>query len=206
MCFGSSVPQDNSAQVAAQSEATREANVTAGQQNIDSAFSQYDDPYYSGITQNYENYYDPQLSTQYNNALNSLTMQLGQQGILSSTEGDRQLALLKQTNDTEQQTIAQQALDAANTAKQQVAQEKQTLYNQNNTAADPSAAATQAASAAGSVVTPPNLSPLGNAFSGLLGQGTNALALQAGGTPGVNYGNVVPSNNAALGPTAGTVS
>ncbi len=200
MCFSPSVPHDNSAQIAADNEAKREAAIKQGQSSIDSAFAQFNDPYYANISKGYTDYYDPQLSTQYNNALNALTLQLGQQGILESTEGNRQLALLKQQQDTQEQTIGNNAIAAANTAKQQVAQQKNTLYSQNNIAADPSAAATSAAAAAGSVVSPPNYSPLGNAFAGLLGQGTNALALQAGGIPGGGssfYGN--GANTAGIG-------
>lgn len=184
MCFSPKVPHDNSAQIASDNEAKREAAIKQGQGSIDSAFTQFDDPYYAGVSKNYENYYDPQLDQQYNDAVNKLTLQLGQQGILQSSEGNRQLSELQRTNDTQKQTIANNALAAGNTAKQQVAQQKQQLYAQNNTAADPSAAATNAAAAAGSVVSPPVYSPLGNAFASLLGQGTNALALQAGGTPG----------------------
>lgn len=203
MCFPSpSVPQDNSAKIAAQKEAERQAAIKEGQAAIDSAFTQYDQPYYDTIAANYGNYYNPQLATQYENALNALTLQLGQQGILESSEGNRQLALLKQTNDTQAQTIQNNAIAAANAAKQQVADEKATLYAQNNVAADPSAAAAQAAAAAGSVISPPNYSPLGNAFAALLGNGTNALALQAGGIPGTGYYNNSGGANANsnLGP------
>ncbi len=200
MCFSPKAPHDNSAQIASDNEAQRESKIKQGQSSIDSAFTQFDDPYYAGISKNYEDYYDPQLDTQYNDALNKLTLNLGQQGILQSSEGNRQLAELKRTQDTQKQTIANNAIAAGNTAKQQVAQQKNQLYAQNNTAADPSAAATAAATAAGSVVSPPVYSPLGNAFAGLLGQGTNALALQAGGTPGVGgsfFGN--NANTAGIG-------
>lgn len=139
--------------------------------------------YYDKITKDYENYYNPQLTTQYQNALNSLTYQLGQQGILQSTEGARQLGLLKQANQTNQDTIANNALNAAASAKQNISNQKNALLAQANTAADPSTLATQAAGVVSSQPPAFNQSVLGNVFSGILGQGTNALSIQQGGTP-----------------------
>lgn len=207
MCFGGpSVPPDNSAQIAADQEAKRETNINTGKTNIDQAFTQFDDPYYSGITKNYEDYYNPQIDQQYNDALNKLTFQLGQQGILQSSEGNRQLGLLKQSNDTQRQSIADQGIAAATTAKQQVAQQKNNLYAQNQQAADPSLAASQAAGAAASAVSPITYSPLSNVFAGLLGQGTNALALQQGNGLIGGSGSFLPSQTNATGISGGNTS
>ena len=201
MCFSPpKPPPDNSGAIAAQQEATREANIKTGQSNIDSAFTQYDDPYYAGITSNYENYYDPQIDVQYKDAVDKLTEQLGQQGILQSSEGNRQLGELAQKEGQTLQSIADQGIAAANTAKQQVASTKQNLYQLNQNAADPSLAASQAATAASSAVSPITFSPIANAFSGLLGQGTNALALQSGqNVSGFGSFLPLPSNTAGIG-------
>lgn len=183
MC-GGSAPKDNSGEVAAEQEAKRQANITAGVSAVNDAFSNsFNDDYYNNISSGYEQYYDPQLDTQYQNALNSLTYQLGQQGILQSTEGDRQLALLKQSYDTQKQTVASNAQNAADTAKQNVASQKNSLLNQAQQAGDPSALAAQAAETASSIASPVNYSPLGSVFAGALGQGTNALSIQQGGQP-----------------------
>lgn len=199
MCLSPSIPKDDSADLAAQQEATREANITQGQSNIDSAFSQFNDPYYNNISTNYEDYYNPQLDQQYQDAVNKLTLSLGQQGILQSSEADRQLKELQETDDSQKQAVASNALNAANSAKQQVAQQKNTLYQLNNTAADPSQAASLAATAVSSAVSTPTYSPLANAFAGLVGNGSNALALQ---------GNSGISNfyNTTTAPIAGTTS
>lgn len=189
MCLGGSAPKDNSGEIAAQQEAKRQANITAGVDAVNKAFgSGFDQPFYDNITKSYENYYDPQLDLQYQNALNSLTDQLGQQGILQSSEGNRQIGLLKQTYDTNRQTVANNALNAAQTARQSVAQQKNQLLAQAQQAGDPNALAAQAAEAASSVATNPNYSPLGNVFAGLLGQGTNALAIQQGANYGGGFG------------------
>lgn len=163
---------------------------------------QFDDAYYNNIGNQYTSYYDPQLSDQYQNALNSLTLQLGQQGILQSSEGDRQLANLQKQYTAEQQSVASNSLAAENSAKQQVASQKAQLIALANTAADPSAVASQVSQSAASAVSPTQFSPLANVFTGLLGQGTNALAIQSGALPSAaTGGSFVPtfSNTAALG-------
>jgi hypothetical protein len=183
MC-GGSVPTDNSGEIAAQQEATRQSNITAGTAAVNNAFSSSFTPdYYSGITNDYDSYYNPQLDQQYQNALNSLTYQLGQQGILQSSEGDRQLALLKQSYDTNKETVANNGLNAATTAKQNVATQQNALLGQAQQAGDPSALAAQAAETAAAIPSPVSYSPLGSVFSNLLGQGTNALSIQQGGVP-----------------------
>lgn len=169
---------------------------------------QFNDAYYNQIGQNYEDYYNPQLDTQYQNSLNALTLQLGQQGILNSSEGDRQIALLNQNDQTQKDTIANNALSQEQTARQTVAQERNSLLAQNQTAADPSLAAESAAAGAQSVQSTPTFSPLGSVFAGLLGTGTNALSIQQGGlagtnapsstfiNPGSNVAGIGPGNNA----------
>lgn len=165
---------------------------------------QFGDSYYNDITKNYEDYYNPQLEQQYQNALKSLTLQLGQQGILDSSEGNRQIGLLNQQLQTQKETIANNGLSQAQTARQNVASERNNLLAQNQTAADPSLAAETAASGAQSVQSTPTFSPLGSVFAGLLGTGTNALSIQQGGLAGVNGGGgtfISPTSNVAgIGP------
>lgn len=184
MCFGGSAPKDNSGEIAAQQDAQRQANIQADTKSVNDAFDAAFTPdYYNKITNDYETYYNPQLTQQYQNALNSLTYQLGQQGILQSSEGQRQLALLDQNNKTQQQTIANNALNAAASAKQSVANQRNSLLGQANAAADPATLGTEITSAVASQPPAFNQSVLGNVFAGLLGQGTNALSIQQGGAP-----------------------
>jgi hypothetical protein len=189
MC-GGSAPKDNSGQVAADQEAKRQANITAGTQAVNDAFSKSFTPgYYTGVTDNYTNYYNPQLDQQYQEALNKLTYQLGQQGILQSTEGDHQLGLLKQSYDTNKATVANNGANAAQTARANVNTQKNALLAQAQQAGDPSALAAQASEAAAAIPSPVSYSPLGSVFAGALGQGTNALSIQQGGSiaGGNNY-------------------
>lgn len=219
MCFGGGAPKDNSGAIAQQQEAQNQATIAQDTGEVNDAFStQFTPDYYNNITQSYEDYYDPQLTQQYQNTLNSLTGQLGQQGILQSTEGQRQLALLNQAYQTQQQTVASNAQNAAQTQKQNVAQQQNTLLGQATAAADPTSLATQAANTASALASPVTFSPLGSVFSGLLGQGTNALSIQQGGVPasssgGNSSGSFNPNfvvggggNGAGLGQTSGTVN
>ena len=184
MCFSPSAPTDNSGAIAQQQEAQNQATIAKDTGEVNDTFSnEFTPDYYNNITNSYENYYNPQLDQQYQNTLNSLTGQLGQQGILQSTEGQRQLALLDQAYQTQKQTVASNAANAAQQQKQNVAQQQNTLLAQATAAADPTSLATQAANTASSLASPVNYSPLGSVFSGLLGQGTNALSIQQGGLP-----------------------
>lgn len=200
MCLGGSAPKDNSGQIAAEQEAKRQATVQQDTGLVNDAFTKSFTPdYYNNITNSYENYYNPQLDQQYQNTLNSLTSQLGQQGILQSTEGNRQLGLLKQSYDTQKQTVANNAANAAASAKQNVASQQNTLLSQANQASDPTALASQTAASVGSINTQPTFSPLGSVFASLLGQGTNALSIQQGALPssGTNFSTYVSPTAAA---------
>lgn len=110
---------------------------------------------------------------------------------MQSSEGSKQIGKLQENYQQQKKSIVDASIAAANKAKQDVANQKTQLYNQNNVSADPSAAAQSAATAASSAVAPPVYSPIGALFAGLLGAGTNALAVQQGGT--VNAGS--PSTN-----------
>lgn len=184
MCMGGSAPTDNSGAIAAQQQAQNAATIQQDTGEVNDAFTQAFTPdYYNNITSSYENYYNPQLDQQYQTALNALTGQLGQQGILQSTEGQRQISLLNQAYQTQKQTVASNAANAAQQQKQNVAQQQNVLLGQATAAADPTSLATQAANTTSSLASPVNYSPLGSVFSGLLGQGTNALSIQQGGLP-----------------------
>lgn len=195
MCLSPSVPKDNSGEIAAQQQAQQQATIQKDTQEVNDAFtSSFTPDYYNNITNSYENYYNPQLDQQYQNTLNSLTAQLGQQGILQSTEGQHQLSLLNQAYQTQKQTVASNAANASQAAKQNVAQQQNVLLGQATAAADPTSLATQAANTASSLASPVNYSPLGSVFSGLLGQGTNALSIQQGGLPASGSGGSSTSN------------
>jgi hypothetical protein len=177
-------PQDNSAQIAQQQEQQRQANIAAGRTNIDNAFSQFDDPYYSGVTKNYDDFYFPQAEEQYNNARKSLVLKLSGSGNLNAGTGAQQLGDLDTAYLRDRAQIGQQGVDAANQQRSNIEAAREDLYNQNQTAADPSSASSLAAARSQALLAPQPLSPLGDLFSTFLNQGATATAAQTAGYPG----------------------
>lgn len=178
-------------------QAKHDADVATGKSNIDSAFSQFTPDYYSGVSKAYENAYQPQLTDQYNTAKDQLVAKLAGNGILESSVGANAQGQLQKTYNTNQAQIADQGQNAANGMKNTVANTETNLYNMNASAADPSAAATQAQAQAGALVAPQTYPTLGNLFGAVLspfaaGQKSSSNSM------GNNY---TPSGPAASNPS-----
>lgn len=177
MC-GSKPKKDNSAEIARQEEAARQARISQGQQGIDQAFSGFDDPFYQGYQNQYLDYYNPQLNDQYSEAVKRLTLQLAQTGNLTGSTGASQLADLKKYYDTQKMSVTNQALDAVNTLRGNIDAKKSQLYADNRAAADPGSAASAAASAAQYLQPTAPTSPLANVFGDFFGNLGNVAAIQ----------------------------
>lgn len=191
MCGGGG-PKDNSAEVARQNEDARQAKIVAGQGSIDDTFGKtFTDDYYNGLTKNYEDYYNPQLSDQYDDALKELTFQTARSGNAESTAGNDLFAKLEKAKTDASTQIANDALAATGKAKSDVAAQKSNLYSLNNAAADPTQAASQAAQASLQLNQPTSYSPLGSIFSGLIQTGGNAAAV-SNATSAPSYGGAAP--------------
>lgn len=188
-------PKDNSAQIAAQQEAARQAKVTEGQAAIDNSFTGFNDEFYNKYGTDYTNYYTPQLTDQYTDARKRLTLQLAKTGNLTSSAGANQLAELQKHFDTQNTGITNQSLAAINALKGNIDQRKSQLYADNRAAADPANAGRAAAEAAAALQPGPPTSPLANTFNDFFNNIGNAAAIyNTNGTQGTgvqNYG----SNN-----------
>lgn len=149
-------------------QAKHDSAVAAGKSNIDSAFAQFTPDYYSGVSKAYEDAYQPQLTDQFNIAKDQLIAQLAGNGTLESTVGANATGQLQKSYGTEQAQIADQGQSAANSMKNTVSNAETNLYNMNASAADPSAAATQAQASAGSIVSPQSYPTLSNVFGAVL--------------------------------------
>lgn len=180
MC-GGSVPKDNSAEIARQQEAERNARIAEGQGKIDEAFTQFDDPFYQGREKSYADYYYPQLDDQYAETRRKLVLALSRTGNLNSGAGARQLGDLQEKYNTQRTAVADNALAAANEARAKVEAAKSDLYAQNRSAADPSTAATQAIAQSGLLASPTAYSPLGMVFADVINNLATATALNKGG-------------------------
>ncbi len=177
MC-GPKPKKDNSAEIARQEEAKRQARIAQGQQGIDQAFAGFDDPFYQNYQNTYSDYYNPQLNDQYGQAVKRLTLQLAQTGNLTGSTGATQLADLKKYYDTQKLAVTNQALDAVNTLRGNIEGKKSQLYADNRAAADPGSAAAAAASAAQYLQPTAPSSPLADVFGNFFSNLGNVAALQ----------------------------
>lgn len=184
-------------------EEARQARIRAGESNIDAAFGQAFSPdYYSGYQKAYEGASIPELDDQLRRAREKLTLSLSRSGNLTSSAGARLFGDLRERDLSERAAIRDRAMSAVNNLKGQVENERTQLYNLNRASADPSKAATMAASAIQPLQGGPQISPLGDVFASLLNSANTGLMMEATGrypgfktglfnTTGTNSGSVV---------------
>lgn len=170
--------KDNSAEIAAKQEAERQARIKTGQENIDTAFSSFNDPFYQDYQTKYLDYYTPQAEDQYSKAVKKLTLQLAQSGNLAGSTGANQLADLKKYYDTQKMALTNQALDATNSLRGNIDSKKSQLYADNRASADPGSATSAAASAAQYLQPTAPTSPLANVFADFFSNLSNNAAIQ----------------------------
>lgn len=184
MCFSRSPPQDNSAALARQQAAEREAKITQGKQSIDQAFGVFDPQYYQKYQDAFVDNYNPQIDKQFGIARQELTYNLARKGTLDSTPGQKSFGDLVSTYVDARRDIGSRAVDATNQLRTGVEDQKTSLYSQNSASADPALASIQALSRAGSMQTPAPYSPLGDMFSGLVDSAGSYYAGRNQGLPG----------------------
>lgn len=153
---------------AKKTEAKRQQAVLKGQENIDSAFSQYGDDYYNGFKQDYLDYYTPQIGREYGRTRGHLFAGLLERGIGESTVGASKMADLQRQRDEELTNAGNQAADAANALRSKVEGEKTNLYSLNLASADPKAINARAIGSATSLAAPQAYSPIGQIFASAL--------------------------------------
>ncbi len=195
MC-SSSPPRDNSAEIARQQEAERQARIAEGQAKIDEQFAGFNDDFYNDYQTKYNSFYYPQLDDQYGDARKRLTLQLARTGNLTSSAGANQMGDLQEYYNDQRTGITNQGLNSLNEIRANIDSTKSQLYNDNRSAADPGSAAAAAASAASNLQPGVPDSPLANMFAsffqnaGGAAQGYNAGASQRSTNTGVqNYNN-----------------
>lgn len=196
MCFGPKNPKDNSAEIVREQETERAAKVKSGQKAIDDTFGGTFTPeYYDKRTQDYLGYYNPQIQEQYDQALKDLTFNLARGGNAESSVSSEKFGKLAKARSDAATKVANDALASSGELKSRVEQQKGSLYTLNNSAADPTQAASQAAAALAGLNTPTSYSPLGSLFSSLIQTGGNQAAI-----------NTAVSGNPFNGPTAASTS
>lgn len=177
----------NGADQARQAEEERQARIKQGMANIDTAFTPFNDAYYSGKSKAYSDYYLPQLQQQFNDANSALRLQLSASGLGDSSAAAFGSSKLAKEYADRQADIAAKAGDYAGTARQSVQDMRNQLVSQLNATSDAGAAAQAANSQAYASLNRPNsFEPLGNAFTQLanLYKNDTASAQASGGAYG----------------------
>lgn len=162
-----SAPATVSQQVQDQ-EAARQAAIKAGNANIDSAFAQFNDPYFQKFEDAYKGYYDPQVDSQYADADGTMEAGLARDGIDRSSIAATKHGQLFQAYGDQRAAIGDAAHAGAQELRGKVSAEKGNLYTENAASADPAQANTQALASSTALVTPPAFSPLGQLFGNFL--------------------------------------
>lgn len=191
-------------QEAAAAQAQQTSNIAASRSAIDTAFGGYDDSYYKNIADTVQNYYQPQLQNQFEDAQKALTYKFANQGNTQSTAYTGAQAKLNQANDIQTANVANKAADAATAAKEQVGTSKSNLYSEANTGADPASVNTDLnAENSRLKAYAPSLTPLGQVFTNYLTPLVNGVgAAVAGYQQGQNsslYNTSAGSSSATYG-------
>jgi hypothetical protein len=142
---------------------------------VDTAFQPFDNNYYKGFTNAYENNLNPQLDFQYHRAGDQLAAGLAGTDQDQGSTGARKTADLYQTYAGARGNIANSAYDATNQLRSTVDNAKTGLYGLAQSAINPLTMSEQAQGAAGSIVAPQAYPTIGNVFSDVLGSGATAM-------------------------------
>ncbi len=198
MCFPKP-PKDNSAELARANEEARQAKIREGQKAIDDTFgATFNDAYFDKRAKDYEDYYNPQLLQQFEDAQKELTFQTARSGNGESTAANELFARLEKKRQEAATQVANDALAAKGKARSDVEAQKSSLYSLNNASADPTQAASQAGAAALALNQPVSFSPLGAIFAGLINAGGTAAAVN-NATTAPSYGSQGPSAPSSTG-------
>jgi hypothetical protein len=176
MCIssGASAAKKSADEQRAEEEA-RQGRIRTGKTNIEDKFSGFDDAFYDNRRKSYLDYANPQYDNQLKDATRELTLALARSGLLNSSVKSRRFADLQREADMQKRAIGDKALDFSNQARKAIGAAKADLLTQNQSLADPTLIANQAANRAEAMTALPPYSPLGQLFA----SATEGLATQA---------------------------
>lgn len=161
---------NNYAHQAARAERERQARITQGTTDINSAFSQFTPDFYQQRAQTYYNYAYPQLAQQYQKTKNALGYGMANRGLYHSTAKNQGFSDASRANYQAKVGLADTGLAQAQALQQQVEAQKNTLLNQLYQSADPAGAKAGAISSAAGFSVPSVYPILANQFQGLAQQ------------------------------------
>ena len=169
-------------------DAQRQSNIYYGMQNIDSAFSKFDDPYYADFEKKNLDLALPDIAKQKVDANNQTLYGLARSGNLDSTTAAKQYGDVETRNNQAIQNATDTAHSAAQSLRGDVENERSSLVSQLQASADSGAAGSEATSQAALLTRPPTYSPITNIFSDLTGQIAANEQARRLGAPGWGFG------------------
>ncbi len=184
MCFnifgdgGASRRAEQLAQQQATEKRTEETNkansLRSGMEGINKAFGGFDDAYFDRLKTDYMDYAQPQLEDQYKDAKKNIVYALARKGSLNSSVMGDQQAILDRQNATNLTGITGTANDIANTARGQIASNKNQVVSQLDATYDDSAAVSDAMERSRMLAVTPSFNPLGKMFGDIAAQAAQA--------------------------------
>lgn len=174
MCIGGQKDQSGAQrEEAARIEAERQARIAGGTAKIDENFANFNDDFYGTKTKAYNDFYLPEIDTQYKAANDDLINHLGAN--LSGSEGAKQIGNLAKQYERQKASYAQNGIDYANDIKSNLATTRAQLISQLEGGGSIINAGDQARIAAQNYASSKQFSPLASLFSSASGQAANAV-------------------------------
>ncbi len=150
-----------------QAEERRQQNITQGQQEISSAFGQFDDNFFNQRAQSFKDFAMPQLDRQYQDQMRQLTAALARSGNLNSSVRGDLMGQLQREYDTGKLSLAEQARGFADQARTGVSAAQARLMESNAQLADPGMIRNSAMAEAQGLMANPQFAQLGQLLSNL---------------------------------------
>jgi hypothetical protein len=150
-------------------EQARQNNILQGQQEISSIFGQFNDDFYNARAKSFTDYAMPQLDTQYQDAMRSLTASLARSGNLNSSLRGETMAKAQREYDAQKLSLADRGMQYANDARSAIERARSELFATNASLADPGSIRTLAQQRAQAAAAQNGFSPLGLMLSDLAG-------------------------------------
>lgn len=136
-----------------------------GLQQIQTAFAGFNPDFYNRVQQDYVNWADPQLQSQYLNQRKQMEGSLAGQGLTRSSAAANDEGSLRQELAKQQRGVEDAGLQTAQSFEQSVQGQENTLVNQMMASSDPLSIAQGALTTAASIKAPSLFAPVGNFFT-----------------------------------------
>jgi hypothetical protein len=120
--------------------ATKRASLEKGMGDISNIFSQYNDPYYANVSENYRQYANPQIEKSFTESNRNITSNLANRGKLGSSTAASQYGDLANSYGSIRQQSEMKAQDYANQQRQAINQARSQTVGQLYSSESPQAA------------------------------------------------------------------